>query len=159
MKAYTLFSSSTGNCFFVGTENTKILIDCGVSARCAEKALQELGFSLSDINAIFVTHEHSDHVKGLETISKYHHIPIHMQEKSARAMICDPTSAILPSLYLYNGEFSVRVGDFSVSAFRTPHDSVASVGYVIEADGKALQRIWVVFCRPSVTRFRAVTPP
>lgn len=138
MKAYTLFSGSTGNCFFVEAEGSKLLIDCGVSARCIEKALQELGFSLSDINAIFVTHEHSDHTKGLETISKHYHIPIHMQEKSARAMISDPSSAILPSLYLYRGEFSVRVGDFSVSAFQTPHDSAASVGYIIEADGKKL---------------------
>ena len=151
MKAYTLFSSSTGNCFFAETENTKILIDCGVSARCAEKALQELGFSLSDINAIFVTHEHSDHVKGLETISKYHHIPIHMQEKSARALIHDPSSAILPSLYLYNGEFSVRVGDFSVSAFRTPHDSAASVGYIIEADERKIGYVTDMGCiLPSV---------
>ncbi len=151
MKAYTLFSSSTGNCFFAETENTKILIDCGVSARCAEKALQELGFSLSDINAIFVTHEHSDHVKGLETISKYHHIPIHMQEKSARALIHDPSSAILPSLYLYNGEFSVRVGDFSVSAFRTPHDSAASVGYIIEADKRKIGYVTDMGCiLPSV---------
>ena len=138
MKAYTLFSGSTGNCFFFETENTKNLIDCGVSARCAEKALQELGFSLSDINAIFVTHEHSDHTKGLEMISKHHHIPVHMQEKSARALISDPASYLLKELYLYRGEFSVRVGELSVSAFDVPHDSVASVGYVIEAEEKKI---------------------
>ena len=151
MKAYTLFSGSTGNCFFAHTEETNILIDCGVSARCVEKALCGLGFSLSDINAVFVTHEHCDHTKGLEIISKYHHIPVHMQEKSARALIHDPSSAILQSLYLYNGEFSVRVGDISVSAFMTPHDSAASVGYIIEADERKIGYVTDMGCiLPSV---------
>lgn len=151
MKAYTLFSGSTGNCFFAHTEETNILIDCGVSARCVEKALCGLGFSLSDINAVFVTHEHCDHTKGLEIISKYHHIPVYMQEKSARALIHDPSSAILQSLYLYNGEFSVRVGDISVSAFMTPHDSAASVGYIIEADERKIGYVTDMGCiLPSV---------
>ena len=133
MKAYSLFFFSLGNCFFVHTESTRLLIDCGVSARCAEKALQSLGFSLSDISAILVTHEHIDHTKGLEVIAKNYHIPTHMEELSARALIKDPSSALLRELYLYRGDFEIKVGDISVRAFATPHDSAASVGYTLES--------------------------
>lgn len=134
MKAYSLFSGSSGNCFFVHTENTRLLIDCGVSAKCAENALQSLGFSLSGINAILVTHEHIDHTKGLEVIAKKYHIPTHMEELSARALIKDPASALLRELYLYHGDFEIKIGDISVRAFATPHDSAASVGYTLESD-------------------------
>ena len=87
MKAYSLFSGSSGNCFYIDGGETKILIDCGVSAKAAETALRSLGSSLSELSAIFVTHEHSDHTKGLEVVSKHHHIPVYMTEKTARALI------------------------------------------------------------------------
>lgn len=132
MKAYSLFSGSSGNCFFVTSEGNNILIDCGVSARAAETALRSLGYRLDDINSIFVTHEHSDHTKGLEIISKYHHIPTHMTEISARALINDPACSLLHDLCLYPESFSVEVGALKVTSFRTPHDSKCSVGYIVE---------------------------
>ena len=65
-----LYSGSSGNCSFVGTDNVNILIDCGESQKKINAGLESIGKSLSDIDAIIVTHEHSDHIKTLGAISK-----------------------------------------------------------------------------------------
>ena len=130
--AYTLHSGSSGNCIYVKTPDAEFLFDAGVSARAVEKGLNEIGSSLSRIRAIFVTHEHSDHIKGLEVISKKHHIPTHMTNASARACIRTPDASLLNDLYLHPSVFSVRFGQTTVRSFATPHDSAASVGYTVE---------------------------
>ena len=130
--AYTLYSGSSGNCVYVKTPDTEILFDAGVSARAVEKGLNAIQSSLSNIRAIFVTHEHSDHTKGLEIISKKHHIPTHMVTASARALIRNPEASLLKDLYLHPSVFSVRYGNTIIRSFPTPHDSAASVGYTVE---------------------------
>lgn len=132
MTAYTLYSGSSGNCIYVKTEDAEFLFDAGVSARAVEKGLNAIGSSLSRIHAIFVTHEHSDHIKGLEVISKKYHIPTHMIGASARACIRTPDASLLNDLYLHPTEFSVKIGSTTIRSFATPHDSVASVGYTVE---------------------------
>lgn len=130
--AYTLYSGSSGNCIYVKTPDIEILFDAGVSARAIEKGLNNIQSSLSRIQAIFVTHEHSDHVKGLEVISKKHHIPTHMITSSARALIRNPQASLLKDLYLHPSVFSVKFGNTTVQSFPTPHDSAASVGYTVK---------------------------
>ena len=78
---YSLYSGSSGNSLFVETSNTKILIDAGESAKKITEALSHLHVDVSDINAIFVTHEHTDHTKGLATLSKKYQIPVFACEK------------------------------------------------------------------------------
>lgn len=130
--AYTLYSGSSGNCIYVKTPDGEFLFDAGVSARAVEKGLNAIQSSLSHIQAIFVTHEHSDHTKGLEVISKKHHIPTHMITASARASIRNPEASLLNDLYLHPTAFTVRFGDTTIRSFPTPHDSAASVGYTVE---------------------------
>ena len=136
--AYTLYSGSSGNCVYVKTPDTELLFDAGVSARAVEKGLNNIQSSLSRIGAIFITHEHSDHIKGLEVISKKHHIPTHMVTPSARALIRNPQASLLNDLYLHPSVFSVKLGNTTIRSFPTPHDSAASVGYTVtyDADGK-----------------------
>lgn len=69
-KFCNLYSGSSGNCSFIKTENTQILVDCGVSSKRIEEALSSIGESVDNINAIIISHEHSDHVKGLAAICK-----------------------------------------------------------------------------------------
>ena len=69
-----LYSGSSGNCSYIETDNTKILIDCGVSSKKIEEALNSIGVSLKEIDAILISHEHSDHIKGLPVICKNYHI-------------------------------------------------------------------------------------
>ena len=130
--AYTLYSGSSGNCVYVKTPDTEILFDAGVSARAVEKNLNEIQSSLRNIQSIFVTHEHSDHTKGLEVISKKYHIPTHMITASARALIRNPNASLLKDLYLHPSSFRVTFGNTTIQAFSTPHDSAASVGYTVE---------------------------
>lgn len=132
ISAYTLYSGSSGNCIYCKTPDVELLIDAGVSARAVEKALREIGTSLSRITAIFVTHEHTDHTRGLEVISKKHHIPTHMMELSARALIHDPHASLLGDLYLHPSLFSVQYGETVIRSFATPHDSADAVGYTVE---------------------------
>ena len=82
----SLYSGSTGNCLLVQTDETKILIDAGVSQKKISDALASFNVDFSDINAILVTHEHADHVLNLGSISKKYNIPVYCNEKTLNAM-------------------------------------------------------------------------
>jgi len=131
-KIYSLYSGSGGNSTFIRVGDSRILIDAGKSARALCRALTEIGEDVSQIDAIFITHEHSDHVSALEVLSKKHRIPIHITEASACAFDKLPTPALLDNLCRHEIGFCEQVGEMKVSSFRTPHDSRMSVGYRIE---------------------------
>ena len=86
LNAFTLFSSSKGNCTYIRCGETELLIDAGASARAINRALKELGSSLERIKGIFITHEHADHINGLETVSKYFSIPVYAPFLCCRAI-------------------------------------------------------------------------
>lgn len=86
LKFCSLYSGSSGNSLFVQSNNTKILIDCGTSAKKIETALDNIDIDITDIDAILVTHEHSDHIQGLGTISKKHDIPVFANFETWEAM-------------------------------------------------------------------------
>jgi len=77
MRITALASGSSGNCIYVGDDNTHILIDVGISAKAVEEGLNDLDLTLSDIDAILLTHEHSDHIKGLGVLERKKEIPIY----------------------------------------------------------------------------------
>lgn len=133
----SLYSGSSGNAILIDAAGTRILIDAGKSARALCTALCAVGSDIRNIDAIFVTHEHSDHVSALEMISKKYKIPVHMTEASAGKM---PAGDFLRGVVVtHTPLFSVKVGALSVTSFPTSHDSVCSVGYRIEfedEDGK-----------------------
>ena len=83
---FSLYSGSTGNSLLLKSENCNLLIDSGVSAKKIVDALEKTETSVSDINAILVTHEHSDHVQSLWTISKKYNIPVYANKKTWDAM-------------------------------------------------------------------------
>ncbi len=129
----TLFSGSSGNSVLVGDGENYILIDAGRSARAVSTALSELGVSLSDLRAVFVTHEHCDHIAALEVLSKKCPLPIHITEDSLSAVV--GKEHLIASAIAHTPIFSVRVGKMTVSSFRTSHDSAMSVGYTVTFDG------------------------
>lgn len=139
LTAYTLASSSKGNSVYVACGNDSLLIDAGISCRRIESALSSLGADIKTLSAIIITHEHSDHISGLPTLSKKYGIPIHMTEYSAREMLSSakyhPTADFIT---VHPPLFELKLGALSVSSFTTPHDSVCSVGYVIKAGGETL---------------------
>lgn len=128
---YTLFSGSSGNSLFVRAGDTKILIDAGKSMRSINNALSSIGHGLDSVNAIFITHAHSDHTMGIPVISRKHDMPIHATEATVRQLTCK--GDIPPSRFtLHSDRECVEIGDINVRSFVTPHDCEGSVGYIIE---------------------------
>ncbi len=131
---YTLSSSSSGNCTLICSGETSLLVDAGISMKATEKNLGSLGKSLLDISAILITHEHSDHIKGLENISKYYAIPIYAPQGCVSFFPKTIDRCLIHPMD--NKGYSLTFGDISVRAFPTPHDSAASVGYTFEMQGR-----------------------
>lgn len=130
MKAYSLFSGSKGNCIFICSDKASVLIDCGVSERRTRYSVEALGRKMEDIDAIFITHEHIDHVSGLKMIEKKHSIPVHLTEESARCIVCEAKD--LENMYIHDSEYSVCIKDLEISSFLLSHDSECAVGYIVK---------------------------
>ncbi|MBQ7820867.1 MAG: MBL fold metallo-hydrolase [Clostridia bacterium] len=130
---YTLFSGSKGNCTFVSGEKTQILIDAGMGPRSIEASLKSLGTSLENITDIFITHDHSDHTRGLEAICAKYDVTVHMTERSADAVITSLTPNLEKRLCVHPLLYTESTGELKISSFATPHDSNASVGYIIRS--------------------------
>ena len=86
MRITTLASGSSGNCTYVGTERTHLLIDCGITAKKTDEFLHELGLCLKDIDAVLLTHEHTDHIKGLKRLMTGSGIKLYSSEGTLRAL-------------------------------------------------------------------------
>ena len=134
MRVCIFASGSGGNCLLVSDGNTNILIDAGISARRVENALAMAGLAADDIGGVFVTHEHSDHVKGLPQLVKKHGTPIFVPRTVAARML-GAMPALEESVSIIPVGESFPFGNIVISAFHTMHDTDESVGYVIEGDG------------------------
>ena len=124
-----LFSGSSGNCLYVGSSTAGLLIDAGVSARRIERALWEREIDLDSIRAVLVTHEHSDHVKGLRVFCKKFRIPVYATPGTCAVLRADSlleqTTLCLPITE------TMQIGEFTVTPFDTSHDCRQSCGYRI----------------------------
>ena len=80
----SLNSGSNGNCYYVGTKTDAVLIDVGLSCRETEKRMKKLGLHMKTVKAIFVSHEHGDHIKGVSTLANKYNIPVYITAKTAK---------------------------------------------------------------------------
>lgn len=129
LSVYTLFSGSRGNSIYIKAGNTEFLIDAGLSVKSINTALTAVGAEIKNIKNIFVTHEHTDHVAAIKNFTHNHDVAVHAVEQSSHLIGCDPTR-----LNVYSRIYSVSLNDAEISSFVTPHDSKASVGYIIRTD-------------------------
>lgn len=136
IKFCNLFSGSTGNCTYISSENTKILIDAGVSCARISKALTELDANLNEIDAILITHEHSDHTKGLSTIAKKYNIPIYTSSETWKMMQNLNLPETCQHFFIPNKDFTI--GDFTIFPFSIPHDAIDPCGFKVLAEGKKI---------------------
>lgn len=140
---YTLASGSSGNCVYIRMGEDEILVDAGISAKRITDSLCVLGGDIKRIKGIFITHEHSDHVCGLETLAKKYHISIHFTEPSLKAYIASHSGGFAEGCAVVHPPiFEVQMGNMTLQSFVTPHDSAASVGYVI-TDGSTERTVAV----------------
>lgn len=131
---YSVASGSKGNCGIWRVGEKSILLDLGASVRAINKALSSLDMSMEDISAVLLTHEHSDHVKGMDTFCKQYDIPVYASFGTAAAVQMKlPRAKNL--LHPFCGGESFGIDGFEVSSYRTPHDAADSVCYRIDGDG------------------------
>ena len=135
----SLSSGSSGNCYYLGTVRFGILIDAGIGVRTIKKYLKEYGLALEHIRAVFVTHDHADHIKSVGTLGEKYGIPvyatpeIHVGINKNYCMTEKLSSASVR--YIYK-DTPIQFEDFTITAFEVPHDGTDNVGYCIEADGQ-----------------------
>ena len=131
LKFCSLYSGSSGNSLFVQSNNTKILIDCGTSAKKIETALDNIDIDITDIDAILVTHEHSDHIQGLGTISKKHNIPVFANCETWEAMENQRNKMESNNIKTFENNTEFHIGNLQIVPFSTPHDAVNPCGFSI----------------------------
>ncbi len=128
-----LASGSKGNCTYFASKNTRILIDVGISTRLLEKRLDELGVGLDTIDAILITHEHIDHIRGLPVLLKKRDIPVLTNSETARAIY--QTIGTCPRFKLFTTGEPFEFGDLKINPFSVQHDAADPVMFTIEAEG------------------------
>ncbi len=133
---YNLCSGSSGNSSLIQTENSKILVDAGGSAKGITEALSSISVDISSLDAIVVTHEHLDHVKSLGTISKKYNIPVYANIETWNAMP-EQKAKILDEnqkTFEVNSQFQIR--DVLLNPFSIPHDAANPCGFNFFHDGQ-----------------------
>ena len=137
MKLYTIASGSSGNCVYVEAADTHILIDAGVTAKRIEDGLAAQGTALSQLDAILITHEHIDHVRGIEVLTKKYAIPVYGTKESLRGFAATSKQAErLERLFCFvtPGD-TFYINDIEVSTFATSHDAGNPIGYTFVSGG------------------------
>lgn len=135
MKFVSLLSGSSGNATLVSDDKTNLLIDCGASGKALERALLQAGSSINEIDAILITHEHSDHTKGLGVLSRRYAIPIYTTAKTHSSVnnIGNINSELKISIST-NNEF--EIGTIGVMPFSIHHDAADPIGFSFYIDNK-----------------------
>lgn len=134
-----LFSGSSGNCTLIGTERGLFMVDAGKSARTVSAALSLAGEKPEDIAAIFITHEHTDHIAGVGVLCRRYGIPVYANAPTWQAM--GPLIGEVPPkcIRVFESGRDFFIGGISVLPFRTPHDAAESVGYsFLSGDGRKI---------------------
>lgn len=134
-----LASGSKGNCIYLGTKRSKILIDAGLSAKAIRQRLSQINVSLDEIDAILITHEHTDHIRGLEVLSGKLGIPILANSDTAGA-ICSIVDT-RPKFKIFATGESFEFGDIEIHPFSIQHDAIDPVGFSIK-----IENIKIGFC-------------
>ncbi|GAB2685601.1 MBL fold metallo-hydrolase [Mucilaginibacter koreensis] len=126
----SLNSGSNGNCYYVGNSKDAVLVDVGISCREVEKRMQRLGLSMLKVKAIFISHEHSDHIRGLTVLAKKYSLPVYITPRTqmwGRLELED--ARIFPDDKLFT------IGSLTVAAFLKHHDAAEPHSFTVSCDG------------------------
>ena len=134
MRLVSIASGSSGNCIYIGTENTHILVDAGISNKRIEQGLNEIGIKGMELNGIMITHEHSDHIRGLGILARKYGIPIYgtretLEEIAGKKCLGEYPKELLTEVWP-DREFAV--GELKLLPFSIDHDAANPVAYRIQ---------------------------
>ena len=140
MELCSIASGSSGNCIYVGTDATHLLVDVGISGKKTENGLKSIGKSLHGIDGILITHEHSDHICGLGVLSRRYHIPIYATPKTIQAIqTISSVGKIDDDLFIpIRADESFWIKDILVDPMHTSHDAADPVAYRFKYGNKKI---------------------
>lgn len=140
MNFCSITSGSSGNCIYVGSEKTSLLIDVGVSGKRIEAGLNTIDRTSKDIDGILITHEHSDHIKGLGVLARKYNIPIYATEGTIAAIkSISSLGRIDEQLYCpIEADHVFEISDLTISPFAISHDAAQPVAYRVEHGGSSV---------------------
>jgi len=140
MKLCSIASGSSGNCICVGTDQTTLLVDAGISGKRIERGLHTIDMTTGDVNGILITHEHSDHIKGLGVLARKYQIPIYATKGTIEEILNCTSLGKLPDgiFHMIEADSDFMIQDLQIAPFSIPHDAAEPVGYRIEHNNKAI---------------------
>jgi phosphoribosyl 1,2-cyclic phosphodiesterase len=128
----SLNSGSNGNCYYISSQESAVIIDTGLSCRETEKRLKRLGRSLKSVKALFITHEHGDHIHGLPGISKKFRIPVYISPATIAQSRMDIDRALIHGIPSHE---PITVGDIQVTSFLKSHDACDPHSFIVSRNG------------------------
>jgi phosphoribosyl 1,2-cyclic phosphodiesterase len=133
-KFLSLSSGSSGNCYYLGTNDYGVLFDAGISLRSIKKILRDNNIGLEQIMAVFVTHDHADHIKSVGSLGEKYGIPVYATEQIHSALNTNRylDEKLFTSRRFIEKDVAVYIKDFKITAFEVPHDSNDCVGYMVD---------------------------
>ena len=139
MRMCSIASGSSGNCIYIGSENTHLLVDTGISKKRIEAGLTHLDITGDDLDGILITHEHIDHIQGLGVFSRKYEVPVYATSVTIQGIKCAKSLGKLPEglLHEVKADETFRLGDLDIHPFHISHDANEPAGYRIEHGEKA----------------------
>lgn len=140
MRLYSIASGSSGNCIYVGDDNTHILIDAGISKKRIEAGLNSIDLSIKDLDAVFVTHEHSDHIGGLGVLTRGCDAPVYATKKTIQAIFrCSYLGKLDAERFVsIDKDEPLSIGDITAEAMGISHDAADPVAYRFFSGDKSI---------------------
>lgn len=128
----SLNSGSNGNCYYIGNEQEAVLVDVGISCRETENRMRRLGLSMRKVKAIFVSHEHSDHIRGIPVLARKYKLPVYITSNTLYRSRMDLSGVEVLS---FTGYEPVQIGGLSITAFPKFHDAADPHSFIVEGNG------------------------
>lgn len=140
MKLCSIASGSSGNCIYVGGEHTNILIDVGISKKRIEEGLKKIGVSCEELDAILITHEHSDHIQGLGVFSRKYQVPVYATAGTIQGIEKYKSLGKVPEdlFHPIRTDEKFRIGNLDICPFSISHDALEPSGFRVEQEGKVV---------------------
>ncbi|XZF14028.1 MBL fold metallo-hydrolase [Chitinophagaceae bacterium MMS25-I14] len=128
----SLNSGSNGNCYYIGNGHEAVLIDAGLSCRETERRLRQLGLSILQVKAIFISHEHTDHIRGLDLLSRKYQLPVYITPGTLRSSAIKPDAALVRPFSAYE---PVHLAGMTVVPFPKFHDAADPHSFTVSCNG------------------------